>query len=287
MDHGTSSARLFKAPLPRPIDAAEQVLRVGTANLWLRRAGGGNGGGDTVIFVHPWTGSGHSWPYQETGFVEAGYQTLCYSRRGYHGSDCGEPGDESDAVDDLAELVGALGLERFHLVGSAAGAMTCAGFACRHRGDRRLGSLTLACSMLGLPDDSIDGLASVTSFPQWKDLPHDIRELGPSYRAVNADGVALWRELHERCRGDNPPHFHQRLGAPSSVDDVAKIAVPTLYLAGSADLYSPPPLLEWFADRTPDARFSVLEGAGHSAYWERPDAFNDLVLGFIDEAARR
>lgn len=279
-------AELFAAPLPPPVEAVEQVLRVGTANLWLRRSGDGNGG-DAVIFVHPWTGSGQCWPYQEAGFVEAGYQTICYSRRGYRGSDCGAPGDEADAVDDLAELIDALDLRRFHLVGSAAGAMTCAGFASRHRDDRRLASLTLACSMLGIAHDLIDGLASTTSFPEWSEIPHHIRELGPSYRSVNVDGTSLWRDLHLRCRGDNPPRFHQPLGAPSSLDDLAEIACPTLYLAGSADLYSPPPLVEAFTDRTPNARIEVIDGAGHSAYWERPLAFNELVAGFIGDAAPR
>jgi pimeloyl-ACP methyl ester carboxylesterase len=282
MDQTTTNTELFAEPPPSPVDASEHILPVSTAKLWLRRAEPSTPCDQTVVFLHPWTGSGHCWSYQEAAFTEAGHRTICYSRRGYRGSDCGESGDEADAVDDLHRLVDALELDRFHLVGSAAGAMTAAGFALRHRDDRRLASVTLACSMIGIAPDQVDGLESVTSFAQWRDLPHHVRELGPSYRAVNPTGAARWRDLHDRCRGDNPADHHQPLGGPTTLADLGRIAAPTLYIAGSADLYSPPPLLELFANRTPGSRFAIIDGAGHSAYWERPSAFNQLVLEFID-----
>jgi hypothetical protein len=31
----------------------------------------------------------------------------------------------------------------------------------------------------------------------------------------------------------------------------------------------------------PGSRYAVIEDAGHSAYFERPDAFNQAVLGFL------
>jgi len=279
MSERATLASQFQAPLPPSIGADEQQLEIGTASLWVRRAAPTDGPtADPVIFLHPWTGSGHCWPYQEAAFVAAGHETICYSRRGHRGSDCGQAGDDANAVADLVELVDVLGLDRFHLVGSAAGAFAGAGFAIRHSSDR-LASVTLACTMLNL--GSIDGIRSVTAFDQWKLIPHDVRELGPSYRSVNDAGVAAWRDIQERSRGDNPTDFLQRLGGPTSLDELTQISTPTLYLAGAADLYSPPPVLEVFTEVTPGAEFAVVEGAGHSAYWERPDVFNQLVLDFI------
>jgi pimeloyl-ACP methyl ester carboxylesterase len=34
---------------------------------------------------------------------------------------------------------------------------------------------------------------------------------------------------------------------------------------------------------TPGSRFVEVAGAGHSAYFEQPEAWNEAVLGFIDE----
>jgi pimeloyl-ACP methyl ester carboxylesterase len=34
------------------------------------------------------------------------------------------------------------------------------------------------------------------------------------------------------------------------------------------------------ADRIPGCAFEVIEGAGHCAYWEQPDAWNRIVIEF-------
>ncbi len=46
-------------------------------------------------------------------------------------------------------------------------------------------------------------------------------------------------------------------------------------------LYTPPAMLRELASKIPAARTAVIKEAGHSAFWERPDVFNDLVLDFI------
>ena len=52
------------------------------------------------------------------------------------------------------------------------------------------------------------------------------------------------------------------------------LRVPTLLLTGGADMYTPPAALQLFVARIPGAASMVLPDVGHSAYWERPDAFN-------------
>jgi len=75
------------------------------------------------------------------------------------------------------------------------------------------------------------------------------------------------------------PGFDQR-------EALARIAVPTLLLAGSADKNAPPSGMERMAQRVPGARYVVLEGVGHLAYAERPLAFNDALDAFLREAVR-
>jgi pimeloyl-ACP methyl ester carboxylesterase len=66
-------------------------------------------------------------------------------------------------------------------------------------------------------------------------------------------------------------------------DRLGEISVPTLVLAGELDV----PDIQLLADRLereiPGARRATIEGAAHVPSMERPDEFDRLVLGFLDE----
>jgi pimeloyl-ACP methyl ester carboxylesterase len=57
--------------------------------------------------------------------------------------------------------------------------------------------------------------------------------------------------------------------------------VPVLLLTGDADMFAPPPILKMFAAHIRQANTVVVPEAGHSTYWEQPEAFNRAVLDFI------
>jgi pimeloyl-ACP methyl ester carboxylesterase len=46
-------------------------------------------------------------------------------------------------------------------------------------------------------------------------------------------------------------------------------------------MFAPPPVMRLFAARIKRAEQLVVPEAGHSTYWEQPDAFNRAVLNFI------
>jgi 3-oxoadipate enol-lactonase len=66
-------------------------------------------------------------------------------------------------------------------------------------------------------------------------------------------------------------------------DRLGEISVPTLVLVGELDV----PDIHLLADRLereiPGARRATIEGAAHVPSMERPDEFDRLVLGFLDE----
>jgi pimeloyl-ACP methyl ester carboxylesterase len=62
---------------------------------------------------------------------------------------------------------------------------------------------------------------------------------------------------------------------------VEGITIPTLVIAGDADLYAPPTLMRRIADRIKGAQLIAIPEAGHSVWWEAPDKFNRAVLTFI------
>jgi pimeloyl-ACP methyl ester carboxylesterase len=60
------------------------------------------------------------------------------------------------------------------------------------------------------------------------------------------------------------------------------VRAPTLVIAAEEDPATPPEHGELIASLIPGARLEVLEHAAHLANVERPDAFTELVLGFLE-----
>jgi len=64
-------------------------------------------------------------------------------------------------------------------------------------------------------------------------------------------------------------------------DDIARIAAPTLLLAGERDPLAPPRTMERMRDAIRGARLVVLPGAGHLAHLDCPEAFGAAVRDFL------
>ena len=62
---------------------------------------------------------------------------------------------------------------------------------------------------------------------------------------------------------------------------LGQIAVPTLVLSGTLDTSAPASGMERMAARIPGAQYIALEGVGHLAHLERPDAFNAALERFL------
>jgi pimeloyl-ACP methyl ester carboxylesterase len=114
--------------------------------------------------------------------------------------------------------------------------------------------------------------------PQFDKLPADFRELGPSYRAANAEGTRRWNAL---ANAKSRVSYTMRNCITYAALETIKL--PTLLLTGDADLYMPPSVLRLFATRFHGCESLVVPECGHSAYWEQPEMFNRAVLGFIQK----
>ena len=66
-----------------------------------------------------------------------------------------------------------------------------------------------------------------------------------------------------------------------------EIRVPTLLLWGREDRVTPPDVAERFLTLMSDARLSYLLRCGHVPMLERPDAFNDVVAGWLEATRAR
>jgi pimeloyl-ACP methyl ester carboxylesterase len=239
------------------------------------------GSGEPVVFMHPASCDSRMWLHQEPAVKKAGMRFIALDRRGYGESE-GTPGF---AADDLESLRTHLKLSRIHLVGTAAGGIAAVDYAIAY--PDALASLVIANSIVGVQDDEYMELSKrLRPQPQFNALPEEFRELGPSYRAADPEGLRRWVEMQHAGRPHTPP---PRPPAPPQTKNrityalLETIRVPTLLITGDADLYMPPSVIRLLAEKIKGAKSLVLPECGHSAYWEQPEAFNRAVLDFIKQ----
>jgi pimeloyl-ACP methyl ester carboxylesterase len=246
-------------------------------HLWFTDSGGS---GPPVVFVHAATGSSRVWEYQRPVFTKRGFRVITYDRRGYGRSVADPAGAQpGTGADDLNALMDYLTIDRFHLVGTAAGGFVAWDYALSF--PKRLRSLVVANSMGGVQDPEYQKTLRLLRTPEFLAMPPDMRELGPSYRASNPAGAERWRELERTARPTSAQPPAQTLRNKVTFALLETIAVPTLLLTGDADMYAPPPIMRMFAARVKGSRLVVVPEAGHSTYWEQPEIFNRTVLDFI------
>src|SRR5215470_15501782 len=108
--------------------AREAYAELPGVRLWYKDTGGS---GIPVVFLHSNTGSSQNWEHQIPAFTAAGYRFIAFDRRGWGrsmavSSNAEQPGT---AADDLHNLMKYLGIDRFHLVGTAGGGFVAFDYA--------------------------------------------------------------------------------------------------------------------------------------------------------------
>jgi pimeloyl-ACP methyl ester carboxylesterase len=267
------------ALVPPQAPAREGLAPIADTHLWYWDTGGE---GVPVVLLHPASGSGLIWGYQQPALAKAGYRVIGYSRRSYFNSDPMAKDRPGIGSEDLHALIEFLGLKKFYAVASAAGGTIAADYALSH--PDRLDGLVIADNSAGVRDGEIAKAASNARTKGFDDMPVEFRELGPSYRAANPEGAKLWTDLaHKAVTGGE---FRQRVANEMTTAKLEGMKVRTLLITGDADLITPPSIMRMVAQHIPGSEISIVAESGHSTYWEQPDVFNRAVLGFLAKGAK-
>jgi pimeloyl-ACP methyl ester carboxylesterase len=163
------------------------------------------------------------------------------------------------------------------LVASAAGGSIASDYAFSHQD--RLYSLTVSSNSFGVRDGEIARAANAIRPKGWDEMPVEFRELGPSYRAANPEGAKHWLELEHKALVGR--EYQQPRANEIKQVRLKELKLPTLLIAGAADLATPPSIARMLAAEIPSSEIVIAPEAGHSVYWEQPDVFNRAVLDFI------
>jgi len=256
------------------------------------------GKGEAVVFLHAGSGNSLLFDQQVAPVTQAGFRFIAYDRAG-QGKSTRAATRNSSAPPELEQLMDHLGIQRFHLVGVAAGGGTALQYVLAR--PERVRSIVVANSIGNVQDASYIEMGRRLRPPAFDQLPLEMRELGPSYRAVNPDGVNRWLTLSRSGQvlafaapqgaggpgpGGPPAGAPGGAGPPAggvavTFEQLSQLRVPTLLLTGDADLYTPPSALRLFKQHMPRAELVIVPESGHAAYWENPAVFNRAVLKFL------
>ena len=210
------------------------------------------------------------------------FRVIRYDSRG-HGGSVAAPGPYSieQLGRDALAILDALGVRRTHWLGLSMGGMT-GQWLLAHAGDR-FDRAILANTASHYPDSRnwnariatvrARGMAPVADgvVERW---------FTPEFRSRRPDAV---EPLKATLLATDPAAYAACCAALRDMDlreSNRRIAAPTLVVAGSNDLATPPELGRAIADRIPGARFREI-AAAHISNVEQPADFAALALDFL------
>ena len=242
------------------------------------------GKGPALVFAHGAGGNHLSW-WQQVPFFAEQYRCLVFDHRAFGRSvDAPEPQGRRAFAEDLRQLLDHLGIERTAIVAQSMGGRTAVGFALRNPG--RVCALVLAGTTGGAVDDDVRAAQEAHSRSDTGRRSLAQRAIAPRLRQERPELAYLYRLIGRL----NPPRPQDFL-APipgyrgSSAQRLAELGIPILFLVGEEDAVTPPHIMRMAHQLVPGSEFDVVEDAGHSAYFERPESFNQRVARFLAEAS--
>jgi 3-oxoadipate enol-lactonase len=210
------------------------------------------------------------------------FRVLRYDTRG-HGASSAPPPPYTMALlaDEAVGLLDALRIARVHFVGTSIGGMVGQQLGARH--GARLLSLTLAntTAVQGAPG-AWDERAAVARAKGVAALaqPTLQRWFTDGFRERAPQEVARVGAMIERTSVDGFVGCAAALRDLDQLELLARIAVPTLVIAGAQDQAAPPALAAQIREAIAGARLVTLPAA-HQCAVEVPDAFCEAWIAFM------
>ncbi|HET7038029.1 MAG TPA: alpha/beta fold hydrolase [Thermomicrobiaceae bacterium] len=236
----------------------ERVVELDGARLSYRVAGSG----PALVLIHGLAGSSRWWA-RNVGPLAERFTVYAVDLLGF-GASRGQRFVLADAAGLLARWLDGLGIYGAGLVGHSLGGLIALDLAAEY--PELIARLVLVDAAIFAPGSrplryavNLLRQARYTPLDFTPVVARDALRAGP--RAILSAGTALLRGDPRR----NLPRLRQ----------------PALLIWGERDVVVPVSLGEELAALLPGARLVVLPGAGHNPMWDRPEAFDALVIDFL------
>lgn len=250
------------------------------------------GRGEAVLFLHAFPFHGGMWEGQLERLPER-WRLIAPDLRGFGRSAAdaeGGPLTMDRHADDVAALLDHLEIEAATVCGVSMGGYVA--FALWRRHPERVRALVLCDTRAAADTEAARRARAQLAIRVRREgakaavdamLPNLISE---ATRRERPEVEGRLRAIAESIEADTIVRALEGLAArPDSTGLLPTITVPTLVLHGAEDATVPLEEARAMAERIPDARLRIVEGAGHLPNVETPDAFDAELVHFMDATA--
>jgi 3-oxoadipate enol-lactonase len=245
-----------------------------------------------VCITHSLASDGGSWAEQLPPLLQAGFRVLRLDMRGHGGSDP-VAGDYTmqQLAGDVASVIEALAIPRVHYIGLSIGGMIGQAFAIEH-GARLISAMwcdTLPASPSGaaaLWDERMNTVRRAGSLEPLADATVE-RWFTDAFKTKSP---ARWKQIRDTVAATTPAGY---LGCSAAIMNfdftgrLSSVGAPVLVVCGAEDPGTPASENRRLAGLVPSGRYEEIAGMRHFPNVEAPDAFNQLMLGWLEERRRR
>ena len=266
-DHYDDDLKKFEAEGVAPLPASNDhgYVEHEGARIWYSSYGSGK----PVILLHGGLGHSGNWGYQLPTLLRSGYRAVLIDSRGHGRSTRDQrPFSYELMASDVLAVMDALHLEKPGLVGWSDGACTALILAARAP-SRIPGVFFFACNMD--PSGVKPFEATPTMNRCFTRHARDYAQLSvtPEHFKDFVADVTLMQQTQ--------PNY--------SAHDLQSIRVPVAIVQSEHEEFIKREHAEYLAQAIPDAEFIVLNGVSHFAPLQRPEQFNDAILGFLQKTS--
>ena len=255
-------------------------LRVHEIDLYYEE----HGDGPALVFAHGAGGNHLVWWQQVPEFARD-YRVITFDHRAFglsrdvpHG-----PGRRAFPL-DLHALLDHLGVDEFAIVAHSMGGRTATPFLWLFPG--RMRALVLSGTIGGALTDEVRAIQAAHA-ERVAGRSMRSRALRPGAEREDPDRAHLFHAIRRlnppRGRGFLAPSPGLSRWTGSTTPLLARAGLPTLFLVGAHDMIVPAEAMRAAHRGLPGSRFAEIADAGHSAYFEQPEAYNRALRDFFDD----
>ncbi len=260
------------------------VLQVGDAELIYEERGPKDG--PAVVLLHG-TLMDHTMFAAQVEAFAGSHRVVAYDHRGRGTAGSRAPFTLLDLVEDLRQVMDALGIDRAVVGGMSMGGFTALRFAVRY--PERLSALVLidTAAVPHSPEGlaQIEGMLAFAHMQGMTPLVEPVADMlfGATTRRESPDLVRAWQERWMIMDlGGITNEVNSWLRREDFTPCLAEIRVPALVLHGAEDVSLDSALGRALAQGLPAGEFVEIPRAGHTSNVEQPAAVNQAISGFLD-----
>ncbi len=265
----------------RPASAQSSLLTINGTQLYVTLEGSGR----PVILLHGGFMDSTMWDTQ-AAILAKGFRVIRFDFRGFGRS--AKPTAPYLPTDDIAALMDHLKVRRAAVVGLSMGGGIAIDFALSH--SERVGCLVLAepgLSGYQWSEEVIGTMNAVMTAAKERGRDAAIEEflVRPVFASAK-DKPAAYAAIRAQLLRNFSPEDNQMLAVrPPAAGRLQELKVPTLVLVaerGGADAFA---IATKIKSEVAGAKLATVSDSGHMMNFEQPDAFNRIVVEFLNANA--